>query len=326
VRIIVIAGFVLFFLSVTIPFTSLASQHACASPTPPVLSGTTPVQPPASAGNLFINEVLLNPHATWNCSELGTFSSINDTWVEIYNSQDVAYDLFGVNAALDSGPGTNPSYFPKGSTIAAHSFLVVFPRIGNGLFPTTSTLRLLISGSVVIDEITLPSLNMPADTSYGRTPDGSTTWQLVTTPTIGASNPLPQITTTPSPTPRHTPTPTPTPHTSRRSGSSSNSSQNTPATTNGQTDTTQTTSIPLVDGSQPTWNNMPMPNFAAPSPTATSHATTITSTNAVPVAKTDSADIITKKIVITVVAIALACSLTWCWRLFTAPDPKKQKG
>jgi hypothetical protein len=327
VRVLVIAGFVLFVLSVTIPFTSLASTHPCASPTPPPVTGTTPVQPPAASGNLFINEVLLNPQATWNCSEVGTSTSINDAWVEIYNSQNVAYDLFGVNAALDSGPGTNPSYFPMGSVIAAHSFLVVFPRIGNGLFPTTTTLRLLIAGSVVVDEMNLPTLNIPTDTSYARTPDGSNTWQLLTTPTIDASNLLPQITATPFPT-SHRTSVTPTPHTARKSSSTNNNSQDTSATAGGQADTTQTTStsLPLVDGSQPTWNKMPMPDFTSPSPTAVTNTTTATTTSTVQAPKTDSADITTKKIVITLVAIALACSLTWCWKLFTSPDPRKQKG
>jgi len=325
VRILVVAGFVLFVLSVTIPFTSLASTHPCASPTPPPITGT-PVQPPAASGNLFINEVLLNPQATWNCSEVGTSTSINDAWVEIYNSQNVSYDLFGVNAALDSGPGTDPFYFPMGSAIAAHSFLVGFPRT-NDLFlnsEKTSTLRLLISGSVV-DEITPPSL--PADTSYARTPDGSNTWQLLTTPSIDASNPLPQISATPSPT-SHRTSVTPTPHTVRKSSSTNNSSQDTSATTGGQTDTTQTTStsLPLVDGSQPTWNKMPMPDFTSPSPTAVTNTTTATTTSTVQAPKTDSANITTKKIVITLVAIALACSLTWCWTLFTSPDPRKQKG
>ena len=329
-RVLVIAGFVLFVLSVTIPFTSLASAHPCASPNPPPVTGTL-VQPPPVAGNLFINEVLLTPFSTWNCSELGTHTSINDVWVEIYNSQDVAYDLYGVNAALDSGPGTNPFYFPMGSAIAAHSFLVVFPRIGNGLFPTTTTLRLLISGSIVIDEMKLPTLDMPADISYARTPDGSTTWQWLSTPTIDASNPSlpPTIPVTPSRS-HHTPAAVLTAATSSRRSSGSSSGQNTSATNDGQTGTDLTTSTPstLVDGNQPIWNKMPMPDFTSPSPTigTTTRTATPPATSTIQAPKTDSADITTKKIVITLVAIALACSLTWCWTLFTSPNPRKQKG
>src|SRR5581483_8618507 len=123
-----------------------------------------------------------------------------------------------------------------------------------------------------------------------------------------------------------TPTKTPTPHTSKKSSASS-SSQGTSAA-GGQTDSMQTpsTSLTLIDGNQPTWNKMPMPGIASPSPIATTRTKTATATSAVQAPKTDSADITTKKIAITLVAIALAGSLTWCWKLFTTPDSRKQKG
>lgn len=327
-RILVIAGFVLFVLSVTIPFTSLASTHPCASPTPPPVTGTTPVQPPANAGNLFINEVLLTPHATWNCSEVGTFTTTNDAWVEIYNSQDVAYDLNSALTTLDSGPNTNSFYFPIGSVIAAHSFLVVFPRTSSTFTTTeTKTLRLLISG-ILVDEVALPTLDMPADISYGRTPDGSTTWQWISTPTIDASNPSlpPTIPITPSRS-HHTPAAILTADASGKRSSGNTSKLDTSAANDGQTGNDQTTSgsPTLVDGVQPTWNKMPMPGIASSSPTAITRTRAAPTSSAVQAPKTDSANITTKKIAITLVAIALVGSLTWCWKLFTAPDPRKQK-
>jgi hypothetical protein len=321
---------VLFFLSVTIPFTSLASTHPCASPllTPASGSGTPPVQPPPAAGNLFINEVLLTPHSTWNCSELGTYTITNDAWVEIYNSQDVAYDLSSAYTALDSGPNTDGFYFPNGSVIEAHSFLVVFPRASPTFTDTeTTTLRLLISG-IPVDEVKLPTLDMPTDIAYGRTPDGSTTWQWLSTPTIDASNPSlpPTVPATPSRSHR-TPVAVLTADASGKRQSGNNSGVNTSATNDGQTGTSDAST--LVDGVQPTWNKMPMPDLTSPSPTAPI-ATTVTATTAssgtAQAPKVDSASVTTRKIAITLVAIALACSLIWCWKLFISPDPRKQKG
>ncbi len=326
-RILVIAGFVLFFLSVTIPFTSLASTHPCASPIPPPVTGITPVQPPASAGNLFINEVLLTPHATWNCSEVGTFTTTNDAWVEIYNSQDVAYDLTSALTTLDSGPNTNSFYFPTGSVIAAHSFLVIFPRTSSTFTTSeTKTLRLLISG-IPVDEVVLPTLDMPADISYGRTPDGSTTWQWLSTPTIDASNPSlpPTIPITPSRT-HHTPAAVLTADASGKRNSGGTSKMDTPAANDGQTGKDQTTSdsSTLIDGDQPAWNKMPMPGTPSPSLKAITRTKTATDTSVVQAPKTDNADITTKKIAITLVATALAGSLAWCWKLFTTPASRKQ--
>lgn len=329
-RLLVIVGFVLFLLSVTIPFTSLASTHPCASPTPPSVTGT-PVQPSTDARKLFINEVLLNPHATWNCSEMnGTSTPINDAWVEIYNSQDVAYDLYGVRAALDSGAGTNPFYFPKGSAIAAHSFLVIFPRTdANFSQSETSTLRLLISGTPV-DSITIPTL--PIDTSYARSPDGSDTWQILTTPTIGASNPLLQMSPTstsaisvvhtPSPTSsRRTATKTPTPHTSspRKRSSGSTDTQDT-----GGTDTTSTDSASTaqVDGNQPTWNKMSIAASLA-TPTATTTETSSDEQISSP-SNDNSNNQAIRKLELTLVIIALAGCLLWCGKLFLPLAFRKQ--
>jgi hypothetical protein len=329
---------VLFFLSVTIPFTSLASTHPCQYPEPPSVTNQL-IEPSTDTGKLFINEVLLTPHANWNCSDTNDPSPVNDTWVEIYNSQDVAYNLENVGpggAALDHGEGTDPFYFPVHSAIAPHSFLVVFPRTDANFFNSeTSTLRLLISGKEV-DKVTLPSPDLPMDTSYARIPDGSDNWQILNTPTIGASNPTLQTsissttaiatishtpTPKPSPTPHHTPTPRPS-----KTSRSSSSKQDSSTTASGGAAQTGSDSFVLIDGTQPAWNRLPVPGSTPSSSTAIAD-TSNTSTNE-PLATPDDdggRNNTIRNIEMTVLAILLAGSLLWCWKLFISPVLSKQK-
>lgn len=111
-----------------IPSVLSATQHGCAPATPPPLAGTL-AQPEATAHVVFINEVLSNPGSVWNCSEQGTSSSSNNAWVELYNPQNQAFDLYAVHSSFDAGLNTTPFYFPVGAAIAAHGFLVIFPPL-----------------------------------------------------------------------------------------------------------------------------------------------------------------------------------------------------
>ena len=75
------------FLNATTPRALSASIHGCASPNPPPVPGS-PATAPAIPGWLLINEVLLTPASTWNCSEPnGTFTPGRNAWVELYNPQ-----------------------------------------------------------------------------------------------------------------------------------------------------------------------------------------------------------------------------------------------
>src|SRR5579875_1550480 len=185
------------------PLASAASTHGCAPSTPPQLTGTS-ANAPATYQSLFINEVLSTPNSTWNCSELGSTSNnySKDAWIEIYNPQDQAFDLYAARAYLDNGPGSKTYILPFGSDIPAHGFLVIFPNGNLVLDGTSPTLRLMFPGTV-IDEITLPT-QIPLDTSYARLTDGSVNWQICPLPTIDASNTPPPA---PTPTPAATQTP-----------------------------------------------------------------------------------------------------------------------
>ena len=97
----------------------VGAAHGCAPSTPPTIPGS-PAPAPATQGVVLLNEVLLNPQSRWNCSEPGTTFTDQDAWVELYNPQNQAFNLYAAHAYLDSGPTTNPYYFPFGASIAAH--------------------------------------------------------------------------------------------------------------------------------------------------------------------------------------------------------------
>jgi len=333
VRTLVIASFVLFFLSVTIPFTSLAApQPACGNLTPPPVPGPLE-QPPTSPGNLFINEVLLTPNRTWTCpSDQPPPDKPLNAWVEIYNSQNVAIDLYNFQAALVSG--TDTYYFPMGSAIAAHSFLIVFPRISGASFSQVTQLRLVISGNVVLDTIDLP-LSMPPDTSYARVTDGGNQWQWLDNPTPGTSNPAAlqtsisstvstTITRTPTPKPSPTPHHTPTPRPSKTSRSSS-SKQDSSSTASGGAAQTSSDSFVLIDGTQPTWNKLPVPGSTPSSSTASADTSNPSTSKPLAASDEDGGNNTIRNIEMTMLAILLAGSLLWCWKLFISPVLSKQK-
>src|SRR5436190_16558381 len=104
------------FLGATTLLIPSGANHGCASSNPAAVTGQL-VQPPTAYHTLFINEVLLAPQSTWNCSEPpGQSTTSNDTWIEIYNpSADQAFDLYSARTQLDSGPNTNASIFPFGA-------------------------------------------------------------------------------------------------------------------------------------------------------------------------------------------------------------------
>jgi hypothetical protein len=296
---------VFFVLSMTTPTAAAATKHGCAPSTPPAVPGPL-VQPAAVHDLLFINEVLLLPHSTWNCSELpGTYTPTNDMWVELYNPQNQPFDLYAVHAGLDSGPNTNAFLFPFGSAIAAHGYLVLFPRVDPYFLSTEkSTLRLLISGTPV-DEVTVPALAQ--DTSYARIPDGSSTWQITASPTIDATNVLAPIAST---------TRSRTTRTQTTGGAGSYSG-------GGWSDNTGAADgvnhAQLANGVQPTWNRLQLPtNLTATPATATPIATTPATGSGVstqPVQTGNTADV-PRKILLTALAVALAGALFWCWRVW----------
>ncbi len=260
-------------------------KHGCAPLVPPPVSGTL-IQPPAIQGLLFINEVLLAPRTIWNCSELSKpTTQNNDVWIELYNAQSQPFDLYAVHTSIDSGPNTNAFYLPSGSALAAHSFLVVFPRTSETFTRTQDhTLRLLITG-IVIDTVTVPTL-LP-DQSYARVPDGSTHWQITNTPTIDTSN-------------------------GQSSALPPNSGNGQP-TTSGIGDSNANSGTPLA------WSTLSFPNTTTPI-SATATTTWLPAPSlAIPQSAAMTGLDLFHKIALSILVLALAVTLFWCWRLLSFP-------
>jgi hypothetical protein len=291
----------IFFLlsSMAISSVSGATKHGCAPGTPPPVAGTL-ADPEATAQVVFLNEVLSNPGSTWNCSDTGAKSAQNETWVELYNPQKQALDLYAVHSSLDSGPNTTPFYLPVGAAIASQGFLVVFPPVA--IFAQLSSsagsslLRLLINGTVV-DQVTL--FPLVSDTSYARIPDGGDSWQVTDAPTIDASN-VP---------------PTPTPEATRTSQSSSSKTAGNKSSAQQSTRTLDTGAISdtgnQLIGTQPAWNALLVPAATHYVPETTP------STISHPAPQVNNAADLPRKILLTSLAVASLIGLLWCSRFFT---------
>lgn len=266
---------------------ALASTgHGCASPVPPGVTGA--VSMPAAPDVVMFNEILTSPHSTWNCSESSAYFGPYDSWIEFYNTQNQSYNLYAAHATIDTGPNTNSYIFPLGASIPAHGYLVIFPDLRGLTMPgnTPFTLR-LIESNVVIDQATVPVLGF--DQSYARMPDGGSSWQVSSQPTIDASN-----------TSLITPT----------AGAAPGSSATVQA---------------VAFGTQPAWNKMqptPTPTqqltlAASPSPAATFSAPS----NSPAPTPTSGLDL-PRRVILTLLIIALSGVLLWWWRSSRASKEK----
>ena len=292
---------------------TVAKPPQCAPFLPPAPPGPI-LLPPTKAGTLFINEVLPLSNHTWDCSEVGTVKEKHNMWIELYNPQNQAFDLFAIHAAFDTGVGTGRVYLSYGTAIAAHGFCVLFPELG-AIFSRTKTslVRLLFNG-IVIDQVLVPP-SLAYEQSYARIPDGGKDWRVTSTPTIDASNTPPVVT----PTPTRSSTATKTgvgKYASKTSGSTAGSS------TSSTVGTTQTAPENVggqpapSDAAQPAWGRLQMPSStSAPSPVA------ITPTDIAPVtspaapAADTSADV-PRKVLFSSLAVVIAGVLFLCWRRF----------
>ena len=296
------------------PVNASGPTHGCAPAIPPAVAGSAaPV--PATPGIIVINEVLLNPATAWNCSDTAGASSPTDSWIERYNPQSQPLNLYSGRALLDTGPGTNPYYFPLGASIVAQGFLVIFPFTRLSFTSSVSLSVRLIVGGAIIDQATIPQLN--PDQSYARMPDGSGKWQITATPTIDATN-------TPG---LATPTPTPTKSSGTGSGngttSSGNGNTSSGNTSNGSSSTTTSSGTKIVSGVQPSWTKIALPVTPTTSTVSYSSAstpTTLSAPTSTPAAQTSDSFDTPRRIIITLLLIALAATLFWCWRLFSSPS------
>ncbi|MFZ1520251.1 MAG: lamin tail domain-containing protein [Ignavibacteriaceae bacterium] len=138
-----------------------------------------PVPPPPEI-NVVINEVYSRGN------------DANPDWIEIFNPSLAQKDLSGYKI-YDSGgqAGSKPKKeFPQGTIIPAGGILVIVVDdtldSGFGLSSSGETVWLENAASSIIDSVFFPVLGV--DSSYGRMPDGATTWSIIYPATKGSKN------------------------------------------------------------------------------------------------------------------------------------------
>ncbi len=285
-----------------VPIVLAMSHENCVNPTPPN-NGITASPAPATSGIVVINEVLTSSQSLWNCtaSKSNNLFSLENAWVEIYNPQNQPLDLYAARASIYEGQDTQDEYrLPFGSIIAAHGFLVVFP-FGN--FPSNNLTQLssihLIISQVLIDQVSLPSLAV--DTSYARIPDGSSNWQVMTTPTIASSNTIATGQTGSSTSPQN--------HTTKQKSKSPQ---------RGGTSNDEASTDTPAPGVQPTWDALRLPSSGSNNAETTQRDSSLAPVSSNTLA--DFFDLLTK-ILFTLFIIVFSFALLWGWRLY-----KRKKG
>ncbi len=121
-----------------------------------------------------------------------------DDWVEIYNAGSQSVDTGGMYLTDDLSNPTKwqfPRDVPLQTRIAPHGYLLVWAdndpgegtlHAGFRLNSAGEELGLYDTGGTLVDSVAFES--QTTDTSYGRVPDGGTTWRVITVPTPGRSN------------------------------------------------------------------------------------------------------------------------------------------
>lgn len=141
--------------------------------------------------NLVLNELMAKNDATV-ADEHGDF----DDWIEIANIGVSAISLNGLEL-VDHFDGTETFMFPD-TTLGAGEYMLLWadeePWEGNLHAPFKLDGNgedvYLLDGAVIIDQVTFPEL--ATDVSWGRWPDGTGEWQLLSEATPGAENQNPE--------------------------------------------------------------------------------------------------------------------------------------
>lgn len=145
---------------------------------------------PAPLVPILINEALSDPP-----------DSMTADFIELYNPNSSPVDLAGYSILNVTSSNSMPI---ASGTIAAHGYFVAvkYPTNGNCMYPglasciqlsfgvsasSGAVLSLKDSAANVVDTITVPAA-LATGKSYSRSPDGSATFAIATTPTPGAAN------------------------------------------------------------------------------------------------------------------------------------------
>lgn len=147
------------------------------------------LQARAAASAVCINEV-----CTQNKACLADSYGAYSDWIELYNAGNETADLSGF-ALSDDAAQPMKFQFPDGTRLAAGERCIVFAskQESNGnelhtsfaLSKNGETLTLSSPDGTMLEQVTLPTLGN--DMTCGRTPDGGSTWEIMT-PTPGKAN------------------------------------------------------------------------------------------------------------------------------------------
>ncbi len=114
-------------------------------------------------------------------------------WMEVYNPNSIPVDISGYKVYDGGGQtGAKPKKeFPAGTVLAPKGFAAITcdttDASGFGISSSGEDLWLENATGNVIDKVTMIAIPV-ATNSYGRNPDGSATWQILTTTTRGLPN------------------------------------------------------------------------------------------------------------------------------------------
>ena len=136
-----------------------------------------------------INEFLASNSAA-NADESGEF----DDWIELHNPTEETLDLSNLHLT-DNSDNLTKWQLPEGSTIEPAGFLLIWCDEDGSQGPLHANFKLSASGEFIafVDSNGLNIIDSLAfgpqttDISWGRSPDGSNYWELLT-PTPGSSN------------------------------------------------------------------------------------------------------------------------------------------
>ncbi len=130
--------------------------------------------------------VYINEICTQNKSCLADSYGLYSDWIELYNAGSTAVDLSGYGLS-DKTAEPLQWTFPAGTSIAAGERMIIFAskqastatelHTGFALSKNGETLLLSDSQGTILQEINVPTL--AEDSSYGRTPDGSSTFEVM---------------------------------------------------------------------------------------------------------------------------------------------------
>ncbi len=150
---------------------------------------------PLTKPNLFINEFLASNDANYYDSTTSDFPD----WIEIFNAEDHPVDIGGMYITDDLTDLTAwqiPTTAPDTTTIPAGGYLVLLAdkKPDAGILHVKLKLSgkgeqiglTLSDGTTIVDSLTFGP--QATDTSMGRLPDGSATWEYFSVPSPGAAN------------------------------------------------------------------------------------------------------------------------------------------